>query len=836
MRSSSTCQSDFYTIHLLESFVHSRGRFLTTVMILLGGVTAALAGPTPQVGNLLPRGGQRGTELQVHFAGNRLDKAQEVFFYDTGITAGELEQVDAKNVKVTFTIAPDCRLGLHRIRLRTADSLSNDKFFSVGALPQIDETEPNSDRNKPQQLTPPITVNGRITPEDVDWFAVTAKANETLAIEVEGMRLGDVLFDPFVAVYDAAGNELAVVDESPLLKQDACAVVTFPADGMYTIELRETAYGGSNQAWYRLHVGAFPRPVAALPTGGTAGTAIDVQWIGDTTIATQKVALPDLAADFLDVFPQRGDQLSPSPVPFRVVNHPVIAEIEPNNNHEQATPIQLPCGVSGVIDGERDVDFFAFDAKKGQVFDVRVHARALGSPLDPVINARIFKGKNIVGNDDSGGPDSKIRFRAPEDSKYVFQLRDLLYRSSPSHTYFLEALPVQPALSLSMLPEEASVNVAAGNRAVILVTAKRSDFDGPLSFTTKPLPAGVTLHAATLAEGVTQLPVVFEAVADAKPAGAAVDLVARHTDESNPIEGRLQQTIKTTIFRSDIPIYTTEVDRLALAVTDPVPFRLTIVEPKVPLVQGGSMALPIRLERDEGFTAPVDVGMVWNPPGVGTGTARFTGDTLATNIYLNANGNARVGEWKIALRATAKVAGGTIETSSQLATLRIAEPYVTFAIAQARTDQGKPVNVEAKMTTQQPFEGEAKVTLHGLPAHVATSQPATVTAATEALTYPLTVGEKAPPGRHGNVFVQAIIMQDGEPIVHNSARGQLIIDKPLPPIDPAELERRAEAKRKAQEEKERRKAARIAAAAKRRAEREAKRRVAAQAITAEEKP
>ena len=41
------------------------------------------------------------------------------------------------------------------------------------------------------------------------------------------------------------------------------------------------------------------------------------------------------------------------------------------------------------------------------------------------------------------------------------------------------------------------------------------------------LPEGVTLHAPKLTPGMTRVPVVFEAAADAKPQAALIDLVVR---------------------------------------------------------------------------------------------------------------------------------------------------------------------------------------------------------------------------------------------------------------------------------------------------------------------
>ena len=48
------------------------------------------------------------------------------------------------------------------------------------------------------------------------------------------------------------------------------------------------------------------------------------------------------------------------------------------------------------------------------------------------------------------------------------------------------------------------------------------------------------------------------------------------------------------------------------------PYTIEIVEPKVPLVRGGSMGLKVVAHRKPGFKAPIAVYLPWNPPGVGS--------------------------------------------------------------------------------------------------------------------------------------------------------------------------------------------------------------------------
>jgi hypothetical protein len=54
--------------------------------LFLCGETSFVFSASPSVGVVLPRGGQRGTEVNVSFNGGNLSDAQEVLVYYPGIT------------------------------------------------------------------------------------------------------------------------------------------------------------------------------------------------------------------------------------------------------------------------------------------------------------------------------------------------------------------------------------------------------------------------------------------------------------------------------------------------------------------------------------------------------------------------------------------------------------------------------------------------------------------------------------------------------------------------------------------------------------------------------
>jgi hypothetical protein len=296
---------------------------------LLLSFSASLAhAVAPNLTTVTPAGGQSGSEVTVTLRGDRLADAQEIFFYRPGLTVAKITEAADKQVILTLTVAPDCPLGEHPLRLRTASGLSALRLFYVGAFPALEEKEPNNKTDAAQPVTLNTTIHGTIGAEDIDWFSVAAKKDQRLSVEIEGARLGRTMFDPIITVQDAAGKIVATSDDTPLLTHDGYVSFLVPADGKYFIQIRDMAYSGNGHV-YRLHVGTFPRPAVASPLGGRAGDTLAVTFLGDPTgDFTQSLALPAPSANPTAIVPLRTpilaerDGLAASPNWLRVTAFP----------------------------------------------------------------------------------------------------------------------------------------------------------------------------------------------------------------------------------------------------------------------------------------------------------------------------------------------------------------------------------------------------------------------------------------------------------------------------------------------------------------------------------
>jgi hypothetical protein len=775
-------------LHQETSDVNGLHRILLAILSI--GPIAATWASSPSLSTILPRGGQRGTEVVAQVYGARIGDANEVVFYDSTIAVSKIEPIDDNNLKITLNIPADARIGEHPVRIRTKSGISELRSFFVGPLPSVEEVEPNSEFDKPQAVPLNSTVNGLAQSEDVDYFVIEAKKGQPIVAEVEGMRLATTLFDPYVAILDAKRFELASSDDSSLALQDPIASVIAPEDGKYVVQVRESSYGGNDSCRYRVHIGTYPRPSVPFPLGGKVGETLEIRWLGDPAGEfTQAVALPATTSDRWSIVPVRNGESSPSPGYVRISDLRGVNEIEPNTGLTDATQGgEAPLAFNGIIQSASDQDFYKFAAKAGQVFDINVYARRLRSPLDSVLHLYNIDGSYLAGADDSIGPDSYIRFTAPADGEFYLNVHDHLMKGGPDFAYRVEVAPVAATLTLSF-PQVARASqdrwamaVPQGNRFATLVLGNRVNFGGELLLSADGLPTGMTLQADKMAADVGQMPIVFEAAPDAPVAGSLANLNAAHADPATGIKGTYKQNVELIYGEPNLtPYYTTTLDKLSVAVTDAVPFKIDIVPPKVPLVQNGSLNLKVVATRQEGFTKPITIYFPFAPPGVGAAAAVTIPEGQSEVLYpLNANGGAVPRVWKVVVIGHADVGNGPVWVSSALTDLSVSTPYANMAIDMAAAEQGKPVEVVAKIQQAIPFDGPAKVQLVGLPAGVASKELEFNKEATE-LVFPVTIDPTSPTGQHATLFCQFTIVQNGEPIVHSSAFGGVLRIDPPPP-------------------------------------------------------
>ncbi len=219
--------------------------------------------------------------------------------------------------------------------------------------------------------------------------------------------------------------------------------------------------------------------------------------------------------------------------------------------------------------------------------------------------------------------------------------------------------------------------------------------------------------------------------------------------------------------------------RIPVAVTDPCPFDIELVQPTVPIIRGSSLGVKVNIKRSKGFKGTVYARFLWNPPGVSSGTLTIAGSKSEGRLNISARSSASLQTWKMTLAAWTTVGRVTRRINSQLIDLEVSAPWIEASIGKVRGEQGQKLALEVVFTKKRDFEGECKAELLRLPKGISTEFPM-VGASTSKVAFDLDVDKKAPPGRHRGYYLRLMVPSPGGPVRHYFRGGEVRVDKPLP--------------------------------------------------------
>jgi hypothetical protein len=757
------------------------------------GFGASAFGGSPRLIHVTPGAAPRGGEIELELKGSNLADARELLFDTPGFRVIELKEEgekEKKHLKAKIQVAPDVRLGEHSLRVITQSGISDVRLLYITPFPIVPEAEKaKGGANPPQPVALGSTIVGRAQNEEVGRYEVEAKKGQRISVEVIAARLQtQQLFDTAITIAKANGTVLADVDDCAFTRQDPVASVIAPEDGKYIVSVKEATNNGQGECTYVMNIGTFPRPVAVYPPGGKAREEVKFTLLGDASGPIERtVKLPDQPSDRYELFVEDG-QPAPQPNFIRVSNFPNVLEIEPNNDANTATAVsgEAPIALNGIIEKIGDVDCFKFTAKKDTEYDLNVFARRLRSPLDSMLEIYDLKGNRLANNDDAGGPDSYLRWKAPADGEFIVSVRDQLRRGGPTFTYRIEITPVMPSVT-AWLPEmvnnssqeRRAIPVPKGNRYATLLRVKRQDVGGDLNLTPENLPEGVTFRGGAMDKSVDTIPMVFEAASDSALAAKAINITAKFADpEKANVPSRIEHRVDIAEDGNQRAYYQITEHTLPVAVTEEVPVKIDLAQPKVPILQNGSLNLKVHAERKADFKGAVSLSLLYAPPGIGSpGTVQINEGQSDGTLQISANPNAQTGKWKICVVGSVDYGKGPVFISTQLIELEVAAPWLAGSFVRTFIDQGDTGSITLKLDQKQPFEGKAKLALVSLPTGVS-AEPREITKDDKEVKFDLKAAADAQVGQHKQIIAQFTLEKDGESIVTSIASGGILrVDK-----------------------------------------------------------
>jgi hypothetical protein len=447
----------------------------------------------------------------------------------------------SQRAHLQITVAPDAAPGKRELRLKTPLGMSNPLVFCIGRLPEVRENFPKTGADDAvTKFSLPAVLNGQLIPGsvgdfrmqirqqqsylpgDVDRFRFAAHKGQHLVATVSARELIPYLADAVpgwiqavIALYDSSGIELAYKDDS-YFNPDPVLYYEIPADGDYTIEIRDALYRGRDDFVYRVTIGEISFLTSIFPLGGRAGKRIKVETAG-WNLPERGAAID--ARDKSGIYPfwVGAGALQSNSKPFMVGDQPGRLEAEPNDSVKQAQRIKLPIIVDGRINRPGDVDVFRFKGRAGDQIVAEVYARRLESPLDSIIKLFDEKGRRLAFNDDcedkgfgleTHHADSYLTGTLPAKGDYYVSLEGAQNEGGPEYGYRLRIGAPQPDFDLRVTPS--SVSAIVGPVAPMAVYALRKDgFSGEIQLSLKNAPKGFILHGGLIPAGQDKLPITL---------------------------------------------------------------------------------------------------------------------------------------------------------------------------------------------------------------------------------------------------------------------------------------------------------------------------------------
>jgi len=508
---------------------------------LAGQATVRAEAPTAET--FFPAGLQQGTTVEVEVRGKCEPWPPQVWVDASGV---EVSAAEEKN-RLVVTAAENAEPGVYWVRLYNPDGAAAALPLVVGTRPEMVESEPNDRLEEAQMVEHPgVIANGRLAKgNDVDVYALRLETGTQLVAEVEANRTLGSPMDGVLQVTDALGFVLAQNDDAPGL--DPRIVFTAPRDGTYRIRIfafpatpnSSIRFSGQAQFVYRLLIrrGAVLR--TTRPLAVVAGSTTDVALLGwniPESLRELSITASPGSATLTVWNPEIAGRAT-----IAVVDHPSELEVEPNDK-DQPQAIDWPVTMSGVLETEGDVDAYRLAAMAGQTLRIRVDARSLGFPTDPLIQVLASDGKKLQEVDDTGGRDAELIFKVPKDGEYVVRVTDRFTHGGPWHLYRLDIDEDRPDFQLSLAGE--TYVVEAGKNVEIPVNVARSGglkseiVVGPIG-----LPPGVVAEnvlSASEGDSAKQVKLVLTAAATAPAHSGPIQVEGR-------ISGKPQESRQATI-------------------------------------------------------------------------------------------------------------------------------------------------------------------------------------------------------------------------------------------------------------------------------------------------
>jgi hypothetical protein len=827
----------------------------------------------PRLLTVFPNGAKAGSTVEVVVTGSDIDEPQGLMFSHPGFKA-ELDNAEpppdpkqpAKkkgqpagpvlSMKFKVTVPPDVPLGQHDLRLVNKMGVSNPRGFTVGDINEVmEQKDPHNDVDKAQRVELNTTINGVIaTPTDVDYYVFAGKKGQRVVVSCPAGSIESRLH-PKVEIYDAAGKLLAE-NRDYNSHHDALVDTTLANDGDYHVRLSQfTHLAGGPEYFYRLTISnapwidaVFPPVVEPgkqatltvygrnLPNGQPDPGAVVLGSVLEKATVTVNVPNDPAAVQrlantgyvppantWLDGIDYRLKNGSGSSNSYLLVfaRNPIVADTNTNLTRDKAQEVPVPCEVAGRLDKTHPHAWYAFNAKKGDVYSIELIGERLGSPLDLafVLYNPDPKVPQMIELDDVQPTDAEFlsanqfytrtsdparyQFKPATDGKYLVMVKSQgpIHMSGPRQVYRLRITPEQPDFRLVLMAPsvnipEACVLRQGGHQDYTVFVWRRDGFNGEITLSADGLPPGVSCKPQLVGPTIKQGVIVLSATPDAADWTGDIKIKGTATINGQPVEREARAASITWAGNAQQPTAVfSRLDRgIALAVRDKAAFVLNPGGDKFAAPQGDKVTVPLKIERLwPDFKGPVNVIALGLPTGMtfNNNNAPMAVAAADASLVLVVGATVPPGNYSIVFRGTGQVPYSKDPMAKQKPNVNVSMPSLPVTVTvvpkslanltvmppNATAKVGADTKVVVKVARQFDFQGEFKVQLVQGPNDKGVTAPdITIPAGKDEAELVLTVAGDAPVGNRPNLLVRATAMFNGAEVKHEQ-KFQLNITK-----------------------------------------------------------
>jgi hypothetical protein len=739
-----------------------------------GFFSQALYGQLPHAGLtwIFPAGGRPGDQVEVQVGGVDLDDARRIDFSHPAITAVPkmsgpdpvLGRQRPEPGRFVVSIEDCVPPGVYEARVVGRYGISNARAFLVEDRPH--QVAPDAPATPASALEIPLDtwIDSRCRPGQVDHFKVALQAGQRVVIDCWAQRIDSAL-DAKLVVENSRGVVLAASRDR--WRRDPLVDFRAPENDHYIIKVRDVVYAGGEPYGYRLLVSTAPYLDFVFPPAGLAGATGTFTVHGYNLPSGTEPVVPQPAAgkDGFELasiqipLPVTGSgQAAPgwsvatagletylfrihrdgafsNAVPVGLATVPVVIEAEGNDRPTESQVLSRPCEVAGQFYPEGDVDWFQFQAAKGEAIWIEIISERLGLPTDPHLlvqhveldaTGATSQQEDLHDVDDWGGGvggpgfdrpsrDPALLFVAPADGSFRLLVRDLegTATAQPRNVYRLVIRPPSPDFLLACTLKQPveddpqkprtwnPVLRRGGMLALRFAALRREGFADEIRLTAENLPAGVSCCPAVIPPGMSDGILVLQASDDAAVWEGPVEIVGT---------ARVgEQSIRRTAFAASllrdgdtqIPIRTESQLKLAV-VEEPAPVQVqTAVATPVRGTKGSKLSIPLKITRKEGFKGDITLQPVGLPKEIQAPAVTIKDGAAEGTVELVVTPDTKPGDYTLFLSGRGSVSYRRNPAAAEQAELEkqaITKAAAELAAAAADAEKAK---VEADAQVEQ---------------------------------------------------------------------------------------------------------------------------------------